>query len=223
MKFKTITRTMLAAVFAVSTLSAAAAKDLNEISWDDLVPPRFSQDSPLASLTPEQQSDLQFINQVEQYKKAGITDDENGYVEVAKEIEGNLRGMGLDVDTLLAETRKAAAKEVSLVKNLDGKSVRIPGYVLPLEADGDTVKEFLLVPYVGACIHTPPPPENQIVYVKLDKGVKISRMYEPVWATGVLNAKQSKRELSFVDGSDDIAVGYQLNGTAIEPYEFETQ
>ena len=133
------------------------------------------------------------------------------------------RPAGKPVNELLAETRKAAAKEISLVEDLNGKNVRIPGYVLPLEADGDVVKEFLLVPYVGACIHTPPPPENQIVFVKLDKGVKINRMYEPVWATGVLNAKQSTRALTFIDGTDDIAVGYQLNGTNIEPYEFETQ
>ena len=55
----------------------------------------------------------------------------------------------------------------SVVEELDGQTVRIPGYLLPLELIGDRVNEFLLVPYVGACIHVPPPPLNQIVSVKI--------------------------------------------------------
>ena len=55
---------------------------------------------------------------------------------------------------------------------LDGKTIRIPGYVLPLEFSGSKVTEFLLVPWVGACIHTPPPEPNQIVYVKARQGLR---------------------------------------------------
>ena len=53
----------------------------------------------------------------------------------------------------------------SVLKTLDGQTVKIPGYVVPLEAIQDAMREFLLVPYFGACIHSPPPPANQIVHV----------------------------------------------------------
>ena len=49
---------------------------------------------------------------------------------------------------------------------LNGCEVRLPGYLVPLEGQAGEWKEFLLVPYFGACIHSPPPPANQIVHVK---------------------------------------------------------
>jgi hypothetical protein len=48
---------------------------------------------------------------------------------------------------------------------LDRASIRIVGYIVPLEQSKIGIKEFLLVPYFGACIHTPPPPSNQIIHV----------------------------------------------------------
>ncbi len=62
----------------------------------------------------------------------------------------------------------------AVVTDLDGKHVRIGGYVVPLDFEATTVKEFLLVPFVGACIHVPPPPPNQIVYVKTAKGFDVA-------------------------------------------------
>ena len=53
-------------------------------------------------------------------------------------------------------------------KSLDGATVRLPGFIIPLDARRDGVlDEFLLVPYFGACIHVPPPPPNQLVYVRM--------------------------------------------------------
>ena len=61
-----------------------------------------------------------------------------------------------------------------VVDELDKQHVRIPGYVVPLEFEpGRRHKEFLFVPYTGACIHYPPPPPNQIIYVRADPGVKV--------------------------------------------------
>jgi hypothetical protein len=73
-----------------------------------------------------------------------------------------------------------------VVKELDGKRVRMGGYVVPLDFDATTIKEFLLVPFVGACIHVPPPPANQIVYVKAEKGVTIKETFDPVYVTGTM-------------------------------------
>ena len=70
-------------------------------------------------------------------------------------------------------------------KTLDGVAVRIPGYIVPLEEGKNGLKEFLLVPYFGACIHTPPPPSNQIIHVTSQRGVQEHAM-EAVWVSGTL-------------------------------------
>jgi hypothetical protein len=75
-----------------------------------------------------------------------------------------------------------------VVAALNGKRVHIGGYVVPLDFDATRVKEFLLVPYVGACIHVPPPPANQIIYVKTEQGFDVRGSFDPVWVTGALKA-----------------------------------
>lgn len=81
---------------------------------------------------------------------------------------------------------KAATAPVPVVQELDGKRVRIGGYVVPLDFEATRVKEFLLVPFVGACIHVPPPPANQIVYVKAEQGFDVKGTFDPVWVTGAI-------------------------------------
>ena len=133
-----------------------------------------------------------------------------------------LEAEGIDVDDLLARraevTEKRRQRAWSTNAELEGKLIRMPGYVLPLEYEGKKVNEFLLVPYVGACIHTPPPPPNQIIHVKLERGFESEGMFEPVWVNGVLEAEQSNPNLSFVDGSADIPVAYTLKAEQVEPY-----
>lgn len=81
--------------------------------------------------------------------------------------------------------------------SLDGQHVTLPGYVVPLEFDGQTrMEEFLLVPYFGACIHTPPPPANQIVMATLERATDIGNTYEPVQLRGILRTETSKTALA---------------------------
>lgn len=76
------------------------------------------------------------------------------------------------------------------LRQLNGRAVRIPGYVVPLDDFADEVTEFLLVPYFGACIHTPPPPPNQMVHVRVGRGAHSSASWErPVWIEGRLDIK----------------------------------
>lgn len=100
---------------------------------------------------------------------------------------------------------------------LDGQIVRLCGFTLPLEMVGDEVIEFLLVPYVGACIHVPPPPPIQMIYVKLLSGYKCRSLYDAVWVTGRMAIKNANYELYFVDGEENIQVGYSMEATEIEP------
>lgn len=90
----------------------------------------------------------------------------------------------------------------AVVETLNGKRVQIGGYIVPLDFEATRIKEFLLVPFVGACIHVPPPPANQIIYVKSDKGVDISGSFDPVTVTGTL-----KTETAFTGVAD---AGYSL-------------
>ncbi|MES9834705.1 MAG: DUF3299 domain-containing protein [Candidatus Thiodiazotropha sp. LLP2] len=106
----------------------------------------------------------------------------------------------------------AAWSKAPVVENLDGKRVKLPGFVVPLEGDGIELSEFLLVPYYGACIHVPPPPANQTVYVKVPNGdAKIRNAFDTVWVTGVLSAKSFSSDLA--------TAGYQLQAEDVAPYE----
>lgn len=93
---------------------------------------------------------------------------------------------------------------------LDGAAVRIPGYLVPLEESRGELSEFLLVPYFGACIHSPPPPANQIVHVLPAKAVKGFRSMDAVWVTGTLRTHRQ-------DSSMGVS-GYRLEAQAVEKY-----
>lgn len=98
-----------------------------------------------------------------------------------------------------------------LVEALNGQYVKIPGFVVPLTGDSDNITEFLLVPYFGACVHVPPPPSNQIVYVKFSDGVPITNLYDAVWVTGLLSTEGWQGDIA--------SVGYTLSGEAVSDFD----
>ncbi|MBT6274533.1 MAG: DUF3299 domain-containing protein [Chromatiales bacterium] len=102
---------------------------------------------------------------------------------------------------------------------MNGEIIRIPGYMLPLEFNGTKVREFLLVPYVGACIHSPPPPANQMVYVTTSEGFESAGLYTPVWVEGTVSTTAGSYDLSLVDGNREVSVGYSLRADKIEKYQ----
>lgn len=99
-----------------------------------------------------------------------------------------------------------------VVPELNGENVKLPGFVVPLDVVGDKVASFLLVPYFGACIHVPPPPPNQIVYVEFEDPVKLESMYDPVWVTGKLGLEGHSSTLA--------KAGYSMKGTSLEEYRY---
>ena len=109
-----------------------------------------------------------------------------------------------------------AAQQVmdfSVNKALDGTSVKIPGFIVPLDVGKDgLVDEFFLVPYFGACIHVPPPPPNQIVYVRMNKGIALDSIYEAYWITGRMKTSNKTTRLG--------ASAYQLDGSKVEIYKY---
>jgi hypothetical protein len=100
--------------------------------------------------------------------------------------------------------------EAPVVSALDGVRVRLPGFAIPLESDGQLASRFLLVPYYGACIHVPPPPANQTVLVEAPAGARIQRAFAPVWVTGRLTVQRAD--------TDFARAGYTLIATDVSPY-----
>jgi hypothetical protein len=94
---------------------------------------------------------------------------------------------------------------------LDGKAARLSGFVVPLDATQDGIREFLLVPYFGACIHTPPPPANQIVHVIAPAPVKGLHAMDTVYVSGTLKAARFN--------SVDMGVsGYEIASASVERF-----
>jgi hypothetical protein len=201
----------------------ANANDFRELTWDDLVPADLDFDDPFEKLTDAQLYNLGTVAlyREKQASQEEITDPSKDYYEEAL---AELRAENVDIDGLLAireeitEKRRARGQKANTA--LNGKSIRIPGYLLPLEFEDRKVVEFLLVPWVGACIHTPPPPANQVVHVKLNRGFDIGEdIYMPVWVNGVIKIEKNNPELSFVDGKQNIDVSYVMQADAVELYQ----
>lgn len=123
-------------------------------------------------------------------------------------------GMLIDSDPKVLQMMRdmrAAWDNAPTVAAMDGATVRLPGYLVPLEETKGGLKEFLLVPYFGACIHTPPPPANQIVHVVTTKAVKGFRMMDTVWVSGTLSIR--RRQDSMMGMS-----GYRMDAMVVERY-----
>ncbi len=110
----------------------------------------------------------------------------------------------IDYDTIAA---------AGTVADYNGKTIALAGFVVPLDLDSTLVREFLLVPYIGACIHVPPPPPNQIVFVKAAKPIKITGLFDAVIVTGVM----STPDLIATDLAD---IGYQIDAQIVVDYQF---
>jgi hypothetical protein len=97
------------------------------------------------------------------------------------------------------------------LKKLDGQKVRVPGFIVPLDDADQEGAEFLLVPYYGACVHTPPPPPNQMAFVKMvgGKSVKLG-LFDAVWLEGTLRITNYDSPYG--------QVGYQIDALSMKPY-----
>ena len=210
-------------VICALLVGPAGAEVAKQISWQNLVPAAKPLENPLKHLEWEQQAEIEFLTTIRKLYAQGAINKVDYRYEEGLEITYKLEKMGLNVDKLVANF-EAVQQEIQRRNNavddaLDGQLIRMPGYALPLEFDGTAISEFLLVPYVGACIHVPAPPINQTVFVSLNKSYKTKSLYEPVWITGRLKVKTTNKSLSYVDGSAVVESGYALEGIKIEPYK----
>lgn len=210
---------LLCSTLAMVLAASSVAAQPSVVDWDKLAPPQIVIEDPFASLSRDQ---LDALRQILRFEMSKDTASPSMSTEDASILRERLAGEGLDVDWLfeqretIMEQRRAQSTAVN--PEIIGQEVRIPGYLLPLEFDGLKVTEFLLVPYAGACIHTPPPPANQMVHVTFETGIEVAGLFTPVWIEGAMNAAYSVQDVGFADGASRVEVGYEMSAEAVELY-----
>ena len=211
----------------VSTLFAASAvaQTPRLVIWEDLAPTAANQPlkDPFAHLEPGLAAKLYGIASVRQQKVEEFLSEVSPEYEMVVETIDDLRSKGVDVDGLLGSFEEVEAEarrlDRKVVDRLDGQFIRLPGYALPLEYDGAAIEEFLLVPYVGACIHVPPPPQNQMVFVKLAEPFVVTDLFTPVWIVGRVTLKSAEKIVPLSDGKAPVTAGYTVEAAKVEIYK----
>ena len=156
------------------------------IEWPDLMPPEI-----LAILL----NPPEYIAEIED----GSAED-----QISSQIKSS-------VDQSEEDAYQQALVSTDVNEDLDGAMIRIPGFVVPLEFDEEqTISQFFLVPYFGACLHMPPPPPNQIILVNAPKGIQMSALYDPFWIEGQLSTSFQENDMA--------TSAYAMQLQRIEPY-----
>ncbi len=187
-----------AAALAAFAHAAPCAAEPRELEWEDLMPP--GEEEKLDQMY------LDYFAELERQTRASIGGAQSLFDFGGGMAGGIMEGSALDQMVQLGT--------FNTVDELDGQEVRIPGYIVPFDFSADdTYQEFLLAPYFGACIHSPPPPPNQIVYVKSDKPIKIEDIWPAVWIEGTLHTARHENDLG------DAA--YTLSFASMSAYETE--
>jgi hypothetical protein len=156
------------------------------IEWPDLMPPEV-----LAILL----NPPEYIAEIED----GSAED-----QISSQIKSS-------VDQSEEDAYQQALVSTDVNEDLDGAMIRIPGFVVPLEFDEEqTISQFFLVPYFGACLHMPPPPPNQIILVNAPKGIQMSALYDPFWIEGQLSTSFQENDMA--------TSAYAMQLQRIEPY-----
>ena len=158
----------------------------NTLEWTDLIPP----------------DDLELLLNPPEY----VTDVEDGSVEdqISGQVQNSLAAASDD-------RYQQALRSTRVIEDLNGARVRVPGFIVPLEFDQEqTITQFFLVPYFGACLHMPPPPPNQIILVNSTEGVQVQELYTPFWIAGELSTSVTENEMA--------TAAYSLKMAGIEAY-----
>ena len=92
----------------------------------------------------------------------------------------------------------------------NGQIVRLPGFIVPIDYEGTGVTAFILVPYVGACVHVPPPPANQLVFVTTETPYESEGLFEAVNVIGMFGVSSLSTQIA--------DIGYALSADKIVPF-----
>ncbi|USD43080.1 DUF3299 domain-containing protein [Vibrio sp. SCSIO 43135] len=198
------------------------AQESKTLFWEDLLPQIDTIEDPFEALTLDQMYDLSTIAEFKHAQTQPDFEPSEAQLTEVKQAREQLKLGNVDVDYLfsmrekIAQQRKALATQPN-TQALNGKR-RIPGYITPLETDGSKVTQFFLVPTAGACIHTPPPPPNQLVLVTFPEGVELPSLETPFWVEGELISELTEQTVNYYDGASDVKSVYQMDASTVELY-----
>jgi hypothetical protein len=209
---------------AVVSSSTWADTPVEPIAWSMLIDPSVQAfDDPFEKLAPAQLSQLAIVARERERLKtiSDLTKEEREWAKQRiSSAEQALNADGIDIDGLIAmrwvvaERRQRAASGGN--EKLDGASVRIFGFLIPIGADEAGTQIAYLVPERGMCSHTPPPPPNQLVRVRMTADWTPTRYYEPVRLTGKLAVASSSKQVRIIDGMVWMNATYQLEAREVE-------
>jgi len=166
-------------LFSVGLLwtTAALADSPKTIEWTDLMT----------------EEDLRLLQNMPAIDHGDMSDEDWDDEPSPNTLRAEDRDLASDVENAIAQAMSSASDDNSgertwedaLVSTqvrpeFDQQNIRLPGFIVPLEFDDDmNISEFFLVPYFGACIHMPPPPPNQIIFVRYPQGLQLDALYTP--------------------------------------------
>ena len=213
---RSITLCISAVVIMISASSVNAGEILH-MDWSGLIDQSVQDyDDPYRDLSQEQLINLVTVAQLREKEKQGEPVDK----EQLSRNTASLTAEGLDVDDLItqrwvvAERRKRAA--ISGNKAVDGREVSLSGFVIAAPADADGTSTAYLVPERGMCSHTPPPPPNQMVRLRLPNKWQPKALYQPVRVSGLLSIEPSTRTVQLVDGPMPMHATFSMAVSTIE-------
>jgi len=165
---------------------SAGNEEFDTIEWTDLIPPE----------------ELEILMNPPDY----ITEIKDGSVE--DQISSQI---GSSIGAASDDRYQQALVSTSVNTEMDDSMVRLPGFIVPVEFDDDqTITQFFLVPYFGACLHMPPPPPNQIILVDYARGLELEELYTPFWISGQLSTSVTENALA--------TSAYSMRMMNYEPY-----
>ncbi|NTS78200.1 DUF3299 domain-containing protein [Catenovulum sp. SM1970] len=147
-------------------------KTFREVEWTELIP----------------EDDLNAILNPPSY----IDDIEDGSIEdqIGAQVENGVSSPEDDV-------YQRALNSTRIIEKMNNQAIKIPGFIVPLEFNEDrTISRFFLVPYFGACLHMPPPPPNQIIFVTAEPAIEFQSLYDAFWISGMLKTKMFESEMA---------------------------
>ena len=208
---------------AIAASSTALDDPIQEhvaVSWRDLKPTLKSLETPFETLPDPLLNAMR--TQVRWRTSSASERTDPDLIQEYKAANGILSAHDVDVENLMLERRKIIAQNNSIGRgpNLEklGKTIRLPGYIVPLTIDGAIVTEFLFVSVAGSCVHTPSPPPNQIIHVDYPKGIEFKSIFDAFWIEGELLAERRVSDVTFYDGATNVESIYKLNAHIVEAF-----
>lgn len=211
-------RAALAALLLGLTMGAAqAAPEPYTLKWAELQPDAPALRQTLVAMSPAQKERLMRALQQRELQRqldTGRLSTDALPATQAALLQEDLRDLApLLKDITAFEARRAREMNPARQDQL----VSLRGYLLPMRMKDNKVTEFLLVPTAGACIHTPPPPINQMVVVSYPAGWPLGDLADPVTVAGKLSIGRTRARLALSDGTSDVEAGYTMAADLVRP------